>query len=69
MKVTITIDDDLYAQALELADPGKDNASDVFRDALQTYVRLKAARRLAELGGEATSMPDVPRRRGEPPKE
>lgn len=69
MKITITIDDDLYAQALELAEPGMDNTSDVFRDALQTYVRLKASRRLADLGGDSPSMPDIPRRRGEPPKE
>lgn len=69
MKVTIQLDDDLYAQALEFAEPGLDKPSDIVRAALQTYVRVKAARRLAEIGGNAPSMSDIPRRRGEPPNE
>ncbi|MDN3559474.1 type II toxin-antitoxin system VapB family antitoxin [Vreelandella neptunia] len=69
MKITFEVDDDLYAQALEFAEPGLDKPSDIVQAALQTYVRVKAARRLAELGGNAPSMSDIPQRRGEPPKE
>lgn len=59
MKVTIQLDDDLYAQALEFAEPSLDKPSDIVRAALQTYVRVKAARRLAEIGGNAPSMSDT----------
>lgn len=67
MKITVTVDDDLYTQALELSEPGLDKPSKIVQAALQTYVRVKAARRLAEVGGNAPSMSDIPRRRGEPP--
>lgn len=62
MRTTVTIDDMLYQQALELADPGTDKA-DIFREAIKTFVRVQAARRLAALGGAEPDMPDVPRRR------
>lgn len=69
MKITVTVDDDLYTQALELSEPGLDKPSDIVQAALQTYVRVTAARRIAEAGGNAPSMSDIPRRRGEPPME
>lgn len=62
MRTTVTIDDALYQQALELADPGTDKA-DLFRTAIQTFVRVQAAKRLAALGGTMPSMRDIPRRR------
>jgi Arc/MetJ family transcription regulator len=62
MRTTITIDDALYQKALELADPGLDKA-DVFREAMRTFVRVQAGKRLAALGGKAPEMADVPRRR------
>ncbi|KAF1023398.1 MAG: Antitoxin VapB32 [Paracidovorax wautersii] len=65
MRTTVTIDDTLYAKALEMADPGMDKA-DLFREAIQTFVRIQAAKRLAALGGSTPDMPDVPRRRDEP---
>ncbi len=61
MRTTITIDDALYSQALELIDPGLDKA-DVFREAMRTFVRVQAGKRLAALGGRAPKMADVPRR-------
>lgn len=65
MRTTITIDDALYQQALEMA--GADIAkSEIFREAMKTYVRVQAAKRLAALGGVAPAMEDVPRRRPEP---
>lgn len=63
MRTTITIDDALYHQALELMDPELDKA-DVFREAMRTYVRVQAGKRLVALGGSAPEMPDVPRRGG-----
>jgi Arc/MetJ family transcription regulator len=62
MRTTVTIDDALYQEALELADPGTDKA-DLFRTAMQTFVRVQAAKRLAALGGTVPGMADVPRRR------
>ena len=65
MRVTVTIDDALYEQALEMADLSTDKA-DLFREAIKTFVRVQAARRLAALGGEAPDMQEIPRRREEP---
>jgi Arc/MetJ family transcription regulator len=60
MRTTVTIDDALYEQALEFAEPGIDQA-ELFRIAIETYVRVQAARRLADSGGAAPSMPAIPR--------
>ena len=65
MRTTVTIDDDLYAEALELADSDMDK-SEIFREALRTFVRVQAAKRLALLGGSAPEMASVPRRRDSP---
>jgi hypothetical protein len=62
MRATITIDDALYQQALELADPQLDRV-DLFREAISTFIRVQAGKRLAALGGLAPEMADVPRRR------
>jgi Arc/MetJ family transcription regulator len=61
MRTTVTIDDELYAKALEMADPGMDKA-DLFREAVKTFVYVQAAKRLAALGGATPDMPEVPRR-------
>jgi Arc/MetJ family transcription regulator len=62
MRTTITIDDDLYKQALELADPNIDRAT-IFREAIKTFIRVQAAKRLAKLGGTMPDIQDIPRRR------
>jgi Arc/MetJ family transcription regulator len=62
MRTTITIEDELFAKAAEIAGPGVDKA-DVIREAVKTYVRVHAAKRLALLGGSAPTMADVPRRK------
>jgi Arc/MetJ family transcription regulator len=62
MRTTVTLDDELYDKALSLADPGMDKA-DLFREAVKTFVRVQAAKRLAALGGSAPDMAEVPRRR------
>lgn len=65
MRTTVTIDDTLYEKALEVADPDMGKA-DIFREAIKTFVRVQAAKRLAALGGAMPEMADVPRRREEP---
>ena len=65
MRTAVTIDDALYAKALEVSDPDMDRA-DVFREAIKTFVRVQSAKRLAALGGKAPDMPDVPREREGP---
>ena len=65
MRTKVTIDDDLYDRALELADPGTEKA-DLIREAMRTFVRVQAGKRLAALGGAAPEMADVPRRQPEP---
>jgi Arc/MetJ family transcription regulator len=62
MRTTITIDDELYLKALEVADPGTDKA-DLVREALRVFVRVQSGRRLAALGAAAPGMKDIPRRR------
>jgi hypothetical protein len=60
MRTTVTIDDRLFERALEVADPDMDKA-DLFREAIKTFVRVQAAKRLAALGGGAPDMADIPR--------
>lgn len=64
MRTTVTIDDALYEQALEMADPYMDKA-DIFRETFKTFVRVQAAKRLAALGGSQPDMQEIPRRRGD----
>lgn len=61
MRTTVTIDDALYEQAIEMADPDMDKAN-IFREAMKTFVRVQAAKRLAALGGKAPDMEAIPRR-------
>jgi len=62
MRTTVTIDDELFQRALEVADPGTDKA-DLFREAMKVFVRVQAAKRLAALGGHVPQMKSIPRRR------
>ncbi len=61
MRTTVTIEDALYEKALEVADSKMDRA-DIFREAMKTFVRVQAAKRLAALGGAVPEMQDIPRR-------
>jgi hypothetical protein len=62
MRTTVTIDDDLYQRGLDLADPEMDKA-DLFREAINVFIRVQVAKRLASLGGKAPQMKSIPRRR------
>jgi len=62
MRTTITIDDELFRKAVEVANPGMDKA-EIVREAMRMFVRIQSGKRLAALGGTAPRMRDVPRRR------
>ncbi|TSE22468.1 Antitoxin VapB32 [Tepidimonas sediminis] len=62
MRATITVDDALVRQALSLADREMDQ-TELFREAIQTFIRVQAGKRLAAQGGQAPDMSDIPRRR------
>jgi len=64
MRATVTIDDALYEQALEVADSDMDQ-SELFREAIKTFVRVQAAKRLAALGATMPQAVETPRRRDE----
>lgn len=64
MRTTVTIDDELYEKALEVADPSMDRA-DLFREAIKTFVRVQAAKRLAALGAAMPDMQPIPRRQAQ----
>ena len=61
MRTTVTIDDALYQQALELADANMEK-SDLFKEAMKTFIRVQAAKRLAALSGTMPTMQDIARR-------
>jgi len=63
MRTTISIDDELFRKAVEVADPAMDKA-DIVREAMRVFVRVQSAKRLAALGGAAPGMHDIPRSRG-----
>jgi predicted nucleic acid-binding protein len=62
LRTTVTIDDELYQRALEVADPGMDKA-DLLREAMKVFVRVQAGKRLSALGGKTPTMKTIPRRR------
>jgi Arc/MetJ family transcription regulator len=62
VRTTITIDDELFRKAVEVADPGMDKA-EIVREAMRVFVRIQSAKRLAALGGASPRMQDIPRRR------
>lgn len=62
MRTTISIEDELFEQAAQFCPPNSDKAS-VIREAMQTFVRVQAAKRLATLGGANPEMEEMPRRK------
>lgn len=61
MRTTLTLDDDLLADAQELT--GLKEPSALIREALVALVQRESARRLARLGGSQPRLRPVPRRR------
>ncbi len=64
MRTTLTIDDQLFAKAVALADPGLDK-SELIRECVKAFIQRQTARRLAALGGQAPEIELVARRREE----
>ncbi len=64
MRTTLTIDDDLFAKAMALAQPGTEK-SELIRECVKAFIQRQTARRLAALGGEAPEIELVTRRREE----
>lgn len=61
MRTTVTIDDDLYAQAVRLIGPLDRSA--VLDQGLRALVERESAKRLARLGGTQPALKVAPRRR------
>lgn len=66
MRTTLTIDDELFAKAVALADPGMER-SELLKECVKAFIQRQTARRLAALGGEVPDMEAAPRRREELP--
>jgi Arc/MetJ family transcription regulator len=64
MRTTVSIDDELYAKAMALADPDMEK-TEIWREAMKTFVRVQSAKRLAALAGSLPQMSDIPRRRAQ----
>jgi hypothetical protein len=62
MRTTLTIDDELFAKAVALAEPGIER-SELLRQCVHAFIQLQTARRLAALGGRAQDIELAPRRR------
>jgi metal-responsive CopG/Arc/MetJ family transcriptional regulator len=63
MKILVSIEDALYEKALEFADPDMDD-SDLIREAIKTFIRMKASKRLIAWGGSLPQMQEIPDRSG-----
>lgn len=63
MRTTVTIDDELAAEAERLT--GISERATLLRRGLETLVEVESARRLAQLGGTDPNASAAPRRRGE----
>jgi len=61
MRTTVTLDDQLLAQAQELC--GALERTALLREALQALVERESARRLAALAGSQPDLRPIPRRR------
>lgn len=64
MQITVTVDDELYANAADAAGSKLSN-QELISEALKTFVRLQAAKRLIALGGASPEMHEIARGRGE----
>ena len=62
MRTTLTIDDQLFAKAVALAEPGLEK-SELIKECVKAFIQRQNARRLAALGGKAPDIELVPRRR------
>ena len=66
MRTTLTIDDQLFAKAVSLAEPGVEK-SELIRECVKVFIQRQTARRLAALGGQAPDVELASRRREDAP--
>lgn len=64
MRTTVTLDNDLVSTARDFS--GIQETSSLIKHALETFVEMEAARRLARLGGSCPDLKPVPRRQSAP---
>lgn len=64
MRTTLTLDDDLVAEALRLT--GLTEKAALIREALRALIERESARRLARLGGTEPALTGTPRRQTRP---
>jgi Arc/MetJ family transcription regulator len=64
MRTTVSLDDDLLADAQHLTGLGERTA--LLREALKALIERESARRLARLGGSEPDLHPIPRRRPAP---
>lgn len=62
MQITVSLDDELYAKAVDAADSNLSN-EELISEALKTFVRVQAAKRLAAQGGTAPETHEIARGR------
>lgn len=62
MRTTLSLDDDLLAEAQRLT--GTREKSALVREALHALIQRESARRLARLGGTEPALSEIERRRG-----
>jgi len=67
MRITLNIDDDLYAQAVELT--GVHEKTALVRESLHALIERESAKRLALLGGSEPDLMSIPRRQSTIAKE
>jgi len=67
MRTTLNIDDDLYAQAVELT--GVHEKTALVRESLHALIERESAKRLALLGGSEPDLIPIPRRQSSIAKE
>lgn len=65
MRTTVSLDDQLLAQARELS--GIPQSSQLIKQALQALIERESARRLVLLGGTEPELRPIPRRRSSRP--
>ena len=66
MRTTLTMDDQLFAKAVALAEPGMEK-SELLRECVKAFIHLQISLRLAALGGQVPEIEMAPRRREEKP--
>ena len=66
MRTTLTMDDQLFAKAVALAEPGMEK-SELLRECVKAFIQRQTARRLAAVGGQVPEIEMAPRRREEKP--